>query len=63
MAQSLWKLAANIGLTGAKLLAAVKDAWLSTITSPAPKYRPEAHYMRGPGPKWWAKNAQSLSGL
>jgi hypothetical protein len=21
-------------------------------------YRPEAHYMRGPGPKWREKNAQ-----
>jgi len=21
-------------------------------------YRPEAHYMRGPGPKWRAKHAQ-----
>jgi hypothetical protein len=19
-------------------------------------YRPERHYMRGPGPKWWAKH-------
>jgi hypothetical protein len=23
---------------------------------PAPKYRPEAHYMRGPGPKWREKH-------
>jgi hypothetical protein len=22
------------------------------------RYRPEAHYMRGPGPKWFAKHAQ-----
>jgi len=25
---------------------------------PANSYRPEAHYMRGPGPKWRAKHAQ-----
>lgn len=25
---------------------------------PANTYRPEAHYMRGPGPKWRAKHAQ-----
>ena len=25
---------------------------------PARTYRPEAHYMRGPGPKWRAKHAQ-----
>lgn len=27
--------------------------------SPADTYRPEAHYMRGPGPKWREKHAQS----
>jgi hypothetical protein len=61
MDQSRSKLVANIGLTGARLLAAV--TWLSTIMGSGRKYRPEAHYMRGPGPKWWAKNTQPLSGL
>jgi hypothetical protein len=23
-------------------------------------YRPELHYMRGPGPKWWEKHARGL---
>ena len=27
---------------------------VSTLTDP---YRPERHYMRGPGPKWRAKHA------
>jgi hypothetical protein len=26
---------------------------------PANAYRPEAHYMRGPGPKWREKHPQS----
>jgi hypothetical protein len=26
---------------------------------PANTYRPEAHYMRGPGPKWREKHAHS----
>jgi hypothetical protein len=26
---------------------------------PANSYRPEAHYMRGPGPKWREKHAQT----
>jgi hypothetical protein len=26
---------------------------------PAGTYRPEAHYMRGPGPKWREKHAQT----
>lgn len=25
-------------------------------------YRPELHYMRGPGPKWHAKHAQPATG-
>ena len=25
------------------------------------KYRPEAHYMRGPGPKWRAKHGQGAA--
>jgi hypothetical protein len=58
MSQSHSKLAAGIALTGARLLSAAKDVWVSTVTGPAEKYRPEAHYMRGPGPKWQAKHAQ-----
>ena len=27
-----------------------------------PRYRPEAHYMRGPGPKWREKHASDNSG-
>ena len=28
----------------------------------APPYRPERHYMRGPGPAWHAKHGQKLPG-
>jgi hypothetical protein len=28
--------------------------WLESIFNP---YRPELHYMRGPGPKWYARHA------
>jgi len=28
----------------------------------AKKYRPEAHYMRGPGPKWREKHADGNAG-
>jgi hypothetical protein len=31
-------------------------AWLAI--DPPGTYRPEAHYMRGPGPKWRAKHAR-----
>jgi hypothetical protein len=36
------------------------DLMLITRFSP---YRPELHYMRGPGPKWHAKNDQRSASL
>src|SRR5262245_3297571 len=42
----------------AKASAAVANAWRSATGNQASSYRPEAHYMRGPGPKWRAKHAQ-----
>jgi hypothetical protein len=41
-----------------KASAAVAVAWRTTMANQAGRYRPEAHYMRGPGPKWRAKHAQ-----
>lgn len=41
---------------GAKVCVAVVNA-CRTLIMPD-HYRPEAHYMRGPGPKWRAKHAQ-----
>jgi hypothetical protein len=42
----------------AKGRAALARAWRLTMGEQADSYRPEAHYMRGPGPKWRAKRAQ-----
>ena len=30
--------------------------WRSLVTYVSDPYRPELHYMRGPGPKWHAKH-------
>jgi hypothetical protein len=35
---------------------AIASAWWSAMGDRADRYRPEAHYMRGPGPKWHAKH-------
>ena len=35
---------------------AVADLWHSVTTDLFGTYRPERHYMRGPGPKWRAKH-------
>jgi len=45
-------------LAVAKASAAVANAWRSATANQAGSYRPEAHYMRGPGPKWRAKHPQ-----
>jgi hypothetical protein len=42
----------------AKVWAAAMNAWRTLLAKEPPRYRPEAHYMRGPGPKWRAKHAQ-----
>lgn len=40
----------------AKAWMAAISAWRILLPKP-PRYRPEAYYMRGPGPKWRAKHA------
>jgi hypothetical protein len=41
-----------------KARAALADACWTLMGDQADRYRPEAHYMRGPGPKWREKHAQ-----
>ena len=36
---------------------AVAEVWLAVTSQLFDNYRPERHYMRGPGPKWRAKHA------
>jgi hypothetical protein len=47
-----------LALAVAKATSVVAKAWRSATAIEADKYHPEAHYMRGPGPKWRAKHAQ-----
>jgi hypothetical protein len=42
-----------------KVWAAAVNAWRTLLPKNPPQYRPEAHYMRGPGPKWRAKHASA----
>jgi hypothetical protein len=43
-------------LLATRFVATAQGLWQS-LTDP---YRPELHYMRGPGPKWRAKHAGAL---
>jgi hypothetical protein len=40
-----------------KAWAALKNVFASALVLPS-RYHPEAHYMRGPGPKWREKHAK-----
>jgi len=47
-------------LRGTRLAAgarALLAAWWRRLTSTFGSYRPERHYMRGPGPKWHERNS------
>jgi hypothetical protein len=51
----------NSSTAAAALWGAVCDVWTASRLVRTPKYRPEKHYMRGPGPKWFAKHCQVSS--
>jgi hypothetical protein len=38
--------------------AALANMWRTLLADDVKVYRPEAYYMRGPGPKWREKHAQ-----
>ncbi|QWG20762.1 hypothetical protein KMZ68_06330 [Bradyrhizobium sediminis] len=53
----------QVPLTASVLACSLRSAIRSVVTllassldAPAGKYRPEDHYMRGPGPKWREKH-------
>ena len=37
-------------------LSAIMTRWLRLLRIACRRYRPELHYMRGPGPIWYAKH-------
>src|SRR5262245_18117291 len=57
MRQHLSHVAHAAAFALAKASAAVASALRTTMAVPSDRYRPEAHYMRGPGPQWRAKHA------
>ena len=42
-------------------LADLAHAWRTLMVSHLDTYRPEKHYMRGPGPKWREKHAREAA--
>jgi len=59
MGRQLSKVASALVVVIARAHAAAASAWRTAVADSGDKYRPEAHYMRGPGPKWRAKHAQA----
>jgi hypothetical protein len=41
------------------LIGEIREFWHQFIVAAFHPYRPEQHYMRGPGPAWRAKHATS----
>ena len=62
MSQALSHVGQVLGFAVLRASAGLASAWRATVADRADRYRPEAHYMRGPGPKWRAKHAQVASG-
>jgi hypothetical protein len=44
------------GRQGPRLAASLAGLWRTFCRDTLDPYRPELHYMRGPGPKWRAKH-------
>jgi hypothetical protein len=44
-----------------KAFAELANAWRTLIRTQLDAYRPEKHYMRGPGPKWREKHARDTA--
>jgi hypothetical protein len=44
-----------------KVLSDIAHVWRMLVASHMHSYRPEKHYMRGPGPKWREKHARNGS--
>jgi hypothetical protein len=41
---------------------AIRTGWQRLVKFARGRYRPELHYMRGPGPKWYAKHRAGSAG-
>jgi hypothetical protein len=57
MYRQLANIACVFAFAVVKARTAVANAWWTAMGDHSDRYRPEAHYMRGPGPKWRAKHA------
>ena len=60
MAKTNASIAAKTGQHGPRLSLTVALIWRNFCRDAFDGYRPELHYMRGPGPKWRAKHGISV---
>ena len=44
-------------------LGLIVTSWHHLVERACDRYRPERHYMRGPGPKWYAKHRAGSAAL
>ena len=53
----------EITLLDAQALKKLMRRWLAFVAKLRNPYRPEQHYMRGPGPKWRAKHGEIVAAI
>jgi hypothetical protein len=58
MGQRFSMLASVLAFTAVRAWRVVMDSFCSAMVERPGMYHPEAHYMRGPGPRWREKHAQ-----
>jgi hypothetical protein len=46
------KATSSLACAALKLVAKLANYWRTVLADQESRYRPELHYMRGPGPKW-----------
>ena len=59
MNRRLAMLASDLASAATWTWAALADCWRTLMAVQVRAYRPEAYYMRGPGPKWREKHARA----
>jgi hypothetical protein len=50
-----------VSRTGCRLCDEIRTMWRGWVSVTFDPYRPEFHYMRGPGPKWHAKHGPATA--
>lgn len=63
MAQNIATKVSDLASVVGRAWTALMDSWRTLTAVQVRTYRPEAYYMRGPGPKWREKHARGRNSV